>query len=214
MSEDKQIISRYITELFATEDESLKRVREDTTRKGLPTIAVKAEEGRFLQFLVRGCNVSKAVEIGTLGGYSGIWIARGLAPGGKLITLEKDPHHAEVAREHFISAGVSERVEIWVGAAHKSLRLLSNEGMFDFVFIDAEKSGYQAYFDWALENVRVGAIIAAHNALRRGRVAGIGVADAHTSEMRSFNKNVASEPRVISTIYPGGDGTLVAVKIA
>lgn len=214
MSGDKQVISKYISEIFAIEDESLKDIREDTPRKGLPDIGVSAEEGRFLQFLVRAGNVSRAVEIGTLGGYSGIWIARGLNPGGKVITLEKEPERAEVARSHFITAGVSDRVEIWVGDAHKSLRKLSKQSVFDFIFIDAEKMGYQAYFDWALENVRVGGIIAAHNALRRGRVAGLGIEDEFTSEMRSFNINVASEPRVISTIYPGGDGILVAVKIA
>jgi caffeoyl-CoA O-methyltransferase len=155
----------------------------------------------------------KAVEIGTLGGYSGTWIARGLAPGGKLITLEKEPYRAEVARQHFDAAGVADRVEVRVGDAHQSLEALAAERPFDFVFIDAEKPGYQAYFDWALTNVRIGGVIAAHNALRGGSVAGAGEPDEHTATMDAFNRYVGSRTEVISTIYPGGDGTLVAVKV-
>jgi predicted O-methyltransferase YrrM len=207
-------MSRYITELFVHQDEGLKQTWENTPRLGLPAISVKPEEGRFLQVLVRACGVTKAVEIGTLGGYSGIWIARGLAPGGRLITLEKEPRHAEVARAHFASAGVADRVEIRVGDAHKSLHELEAEGPFDFIFIDAEKPGYPAYFKWSLENVHLGGLIAAHNAFRGGSVAGQRQPDDFTDSMIAFNELVAQEPRVISTIFPAGDGTLLAIKIA
>jgi caffeoyl-CoA O-methyltransferase len=205
--------SQYITELFAGEDEALRLAREDSPQKGLPAISVKPEEGRFLQFLVRACSASNALEIGTLGGYSGTWIARGLAPGGRLITLEKDPHHAGVAREHFTAGGVAELIEVRVGNAHELLAQLTREGPFDFIFIDAEKEGYHAYFDWSLENTRVGGVIAAHNAFRGGSVVGSVADDAYSEIMRKFNRRVAREPGVISTIYPAGDGTLVAVKI-
>jgi caffeoyl-CoA O-methyltransferase len=167
-----------------------------------------------LQFLVRACGAVRALEVGTLGGYSGIWIARGLVPDGKLITLEKEPAHAEVARQHFTSAGVTDRVEIRVGNAHLLLQELASEGPFDFVFIDAEKPGYPAYFDWALEHTRLGGVIAAHNAFRGGSVAGERADDDFSETMRDFNRRVAAEPRVISTIYPAGDGTLLAVKVA
>jgi predicted O-methyltransferase YrrM len=207
-------LSNYITELFAGQDGALKQAREESVRKGLPAISVTPEEGRFLQFLVRACGVRNALEIGTLGGYSGIWIARGLAPGGKLITLEKDPYHAQVAQEHFVAGGVAGLVEIRVGNAHQLLSELVPEGPFDFVFIDAEKEGYNMYFDWALANTRLNGVIAAHNAFRGGSVVGDRADDAYTKTMRSFNQRVAEEPRVISIIYPAGDGTLLAVRIS
>ena len=207
-------ISRYITGLFAVQDRSLQEARENSPKKGLPTISIQPEEGRFLQFLVRANNTMKALEIGTLGGYSGIWIARGLPPGGKLITLEVDSRHAQVAREHFEDAGVADLIEVRVGDAHSVLQDLSDEDPFDFVFIDADKSGYEAYYEWAVENVPVGGVITAHNTLRGGKVADDVEADERTRVMRSFNSRVANDPRVISTIYPAGDGTLVAVRIA
>ncbi len=202
----------YIEGLFGVEDEVLRRIRKETPEKGLPAISIKPEEGRFLQLLVRACGTVKALEIGTLGGYSGSWIARGLAPGGRLITLEKEAAHAAVAQTHFEAAGVADRVEIIVGDAHALLPSLAGEAPFDFVFIDAEKSGYGAYFDWALEQTRVGGVIAAHNALAGGRVVET-EAGEEPPEMRAFNQRVAGEPRVLSTIYPAGDGTLLAVKL-
>lgn len=207
-------ISDYISSLFASEDTSLLTARHESPRHGLPTINIKPEEGRFLQFLVRACGARKAVEIGTLGGYSGIWIARGLIPGGKLFTLDKEPKHAEVARTNFAEAGLSEVIDMRIGDAHHLLVQLVPEGPFDFVFIDAEKSGYPVYFDWALENLRLGGIIAAHNAFRKGSVAGLGIDDENSELMRQFNHQVANETRLISTIYPAGDGTLISVKTA
>ncbi|HEX9029760.1 MAG TPA: O-methyltransferase [Anaerolineales bacterium] len=205
-------ISEYIVGLFALEDEALQNARQDSIREGLPMISVKPEEGRFLQFLVRSGNVRRAVEVGTLGGYSGIWIARGLAPGGRLVTLEIDQHHAEVARRHFRAAGVEDRVEVREGDAHHSLQDLASEGPFDFIFIDADKTGNDAYFDWALENIRPGGMIAAHNAFRKGSVAGQGEPDEYTQVMQAFNRRVAATPQLVSTIYPAGDGMILAVK--
>lgn len=206
-------LSEYITELFVNQDKALKFTQVDTTNKGLPGISIKPEEGKFLQFLVRASNAISAVEIGTLGGYSGIWISRGLAPGGKLITIEKEPKHAAIAREHFERAGVAERVEIRVGDAHQILQSLRPMGPFDFVFIDADKPGYPAYFDWALVNVRLGGVIACHNAFRGGSVAGLRRDDDFSEMMRTFNRRVANESRVISTVYPAGDGMVVCVKV-
>jgi caffeoyl-CoA O-methyltransferase len=207
-------ISQYISSLFAVEDSSLRMAREESPKRGLPSISIKPEEGRFLQFLVRACGAKKAVEIGSLGGYSGIWIGRGLLPGGKLYTLDKDGKHAEVAREHFAAAGLQDVIEILIGDAHRSLLEIKELGPFDFVFIDAEKPGYPAYFDWAIENTREGGIIAAHNAFRKGTVVGIGQDDDHSELMRQFNQQIANEKRLISTIYPAGDGTLISVKIS
>ena len=206
-------ISQYISSLFAVEDEALRKAREDSPKRGLPSISIKPEEGRFLQILVRACGAKKAVEIGTLGGYSGTWIGRGLLPGGKLYTLDKDSKHAAVAQEHFAAAGLEGTVEILIGDAHHSLLEIKKLGPFDFVFIDAEKPGYPAYFDWAIENVRPGGIIAAHNAFRKGTVVGKGQDDDHSDLMRQFNQQVAGDERLVSTIYPAGDGTLISIKI-
>jgi caffeoyl-CoA O-methyltransferase len=207
-------LSAYNAELFSAHDEALQRAWEDTPKKGLPAISVKPEEGRFLQVLVRGLGAKRALEIGTLGGYSGIWIARGLLPGGKLITLEKEAYHADVARHHFALAGLLDVIEVRVGDAHQSLTNLENESPFDFIFIDAEKTGYPAYYDWAIQHLRTGGVMAAHNAFRKGSVAGIGEPDQFTQVMIEFNRQVAKDRRVLSTIYPAGDGTLLAVKIA
>lgn len=207
-------VNKYIVDLFAVQDQALLHALEDSVKRGLPTINVKPEEGRFLQFLVKACGVKKAVEIGTLGGYSGIWIARGLLPGGKLITLEKEPRHAAIAREHFQEAGLESMVDIRIGDAHSSLQHLQQEGPFDFVFIDAEKTGYIEYLNWGLVNIRQGGLIAAHNAFRKGSVIGLVEKDAYTEMMQAFNRRVADEPRLLSTIYPAGDGMLVAVKVS
>ena len=206
--------SDYITKVFVPQDKILEQVLEDIPKKGLPAIAIRAEEGRYLQFLTRSCGAKKAIEIGTLGSYSGTWIARGLVDGGKLITLEKESKHADVARENFAKAGVADRVEIKVGDAHDTLKTLTKDAPFDFIFIDAEKTGYKNYFDWAVQNVRVNGIIAAHNALRRGTIVDPSNNETDTVATRAFNEYVAKHPRVISTIFPGGDGMLVAVKVA
>lgn len=202
-------LSQYITDTFAAEDDVLRQIREAIPRRGLPQINISPEEGHFLRLQVRASGGAKVLEIGTLGGYSGTWMARGLAPGGRLITLEMEPTHAAVAQEHFELAGVDDLVEIIVGDAHDLLVNLAAEAPFDFVFIDAEKEGYGRYFEWALENVRIGGIIAAHNAFRNGQML-----DDPNDPMRAFNQRVATEPRVISTIYPGGDGTVLAVRVA
>ena len=205
-------ISHYVGEVFARQDKTLAQVREMIPQKGLPAIYIQPEEGRFLQVLVRACNARRALEIGSLGGYSGIWIARGLAPGGKLVTLEKEPYHAKVAREHFQQAGLGDRVEVRQGDAHALLAALADEGPFDFIFIDAEKPGYPNYLDWAVENTRLGGVIAAHNAFQQG-----GVTHPVPTEtavlMDAFNRKAASDPRLLSTIFPAGDGTLVAVRV-
>jgi caffeoyl-CoA O-methyltransferase len=203
----------YITGLFTAHDAVLQRIREDLPRRGLPAISIKPEEGRFLQFLVRACGARRAVEIGTLGGYSGIWIARALPPGGRLITLEREPRHAAVAREHFALAGVADRVEIRLGEARALLAQLAAEGPFDFCFVDAEKADYDAYLDWALAGLRPGGVVAVHNAFQVGAVVDPDRHEAQTEIVRAFNRRFAAEPRLLGTIYPAGDGMLVGVVL-
>jgi caffeoyl-CoA O-methyltransferase len=203
--------ARHFAELFAPHDAVLQHIYDSIPKRGLPAITIQPEEGRFLQFLARACGARLAVEIGTLGGYSGTWLARGLLPGGRLITLEKEPHHADVAREHFALAGLSDRVEVRLGDAHELLPALAAEGPFDFCFIDAEKRGYDAYLDWALANVRPGGVIAAHNAFRQGTVIDPQNEEPDTLAMRAFIRRWAAEPRLLGTVYPAGDGTLIGI---
>ena len=213
MSIDREKSSQYIQSLFAQQDEAQLFALANSRQAGLPAINISPEEGRFLQLLVRASGGTKALEIGTLGGYSGSWIARGLAPGGKLFTLERDPKHAAVAQDHFHRAGVAELVDIRIGDAQSSLTGLTAEAPFDFVFIDAEKSAYLDYYSWALDHLRIGGLVAAHNALRGGAVFETDNENETVRALRNFNLQVAGDPRVVSSIFPAGDGTLVAVRI-
>ncbi len=206
-------LSLYITSLYAQEDDALRHVPASSLSQGLPEISIKPEEGRFLQTMVLACSAKKALEIGALGGYSGIWIARGLQEGGRLISLELDPHHAEVTRRHLAEAGMQDRVEVRLGNAHDLLPGLAQDGPFDFIFIDADKSSYIAYFDWAVLHTRPGSIIAVHNAFWHGAVTRQGDVDDETRTIQHLNRYAAAHPAVRSTIYPAGDGTLICVRI-
>jgi predicted O-methyltransferase YrrM len=204
-------LSGYITNTFASPDPVLEQVRQAIPARGLPAITIQPEEGRFLQFLVCANNARRVVEIGTLGGYSGIWIARGLPAGGRLITLEREARHAEVAREHFALAGVGDRIDLRVGDARQLLPELASDGPYDFCFIDADKESYPLYLDWALANIRPGGVVAAHNAFRQGSLVDSSDDSPETRTMRQFNQRFASEPRLLATIFPAGDGTLIGV---
>lgn len=206
-----EALEAYLRSSFSVEDPILARIREQTPQRGLPAISVRPEEGRFLQFLAAATGARRALEIGTLGGYSGTWIARGLPPGGLLITLELEPAHADVAREHFALAGLEHAVQLRVGDAHTLLPGLAREGPFDFIFIDAEKEGYLAYLDWSLSNLRPGGVLAAHNAFRRGAILDPETDDPRVQITQRFNQRLAHDPRLISCVFPGGDGIALAV---
>ena len=151
----------------------------------------------------------RILEVGTLAGYSALWLAQALPEDGELITLEADSKHARIAGENFQKAGVHDRVKIMIGNAHETLKTLSGE--FDVMFIDAEKDGYLAYLEWGLDHVRPGGLIAGHNALRHGQVADPENPDGFVRAMQAFNQHVASEPRLLATIYPGGDGLVMGL---
>ncbi|MEE9216870.1 MAG: O-methyltransferase [Anaerolineales bacterium] len=206
-----EALENYVRNTFSAEDEILSTIRSEIPRRGLPEITVRPEEGRFLQFIVAASGARMAVEIGTLGGYSGVWIARGLPAGGKLITLELSEEHAAVAADHFEMAGVADKVDLRVGDAHDLLQDLANEGPFEFVFIDAEKEGYPAYLDWAEANLRSRGIVAGHNAFGFGTIVDPSNSDPGLAAIRLFNERLASDDRFVSTIFPAGDGTAVAV---
>ncbi len=205
-------ISSYIIELFAQEDPELMAIRTTALELGLPDIGISPEEGRFLALLVQAIQAKLVIEIGTLAGYSTAWMARALQPGGRLISLDKSAKHAAVARANMLRLRLDDRVEIRQGEASRLLEGLNDLAPFDMVFIDAEKSGYPAYYNWAISNVRQGGMVAAHNALWGGSVAAEHSGEA-IDQIKAFNRMVAADAWVISSIYPAGDGTLVAVKI-
>jgi caffeoyl-CoA O-methyltransferase len=211
---DDPALARYIYDLYQPEDPQLREVRERSGGAGLPGIQVAALDARHLEVLVRLTGVRKAVEIGTLAGYSGVSIVRGMVPDGVLYTIEGDPHHADVAAETFRKAGISDRVRQLRGPALAMLPPLVSEGPFDLVFIDADKESYDQYLDWAAANLRRGGVVAGDNAFLFGHL--------HTDEsppspgqkaMRAFHQRLAASGEFRATVLPTGEGLAVGVKL-
>jgi len=191
-------VDRYIAEHFIPKDTTLDDALKASDAAGLPSIAVSAAQGKWLHLLARAIGATRILEIGTLGGYSGIWLARALPATGRLTTLEIDPKHAEVARANFVHAGVGDRVEIKLGPAQQTLSALS--GPFDLIFIDADKGGYADYFRAVMKLSRPGTLIVADNVVRSGGVADPKSADANVQGIQRFNAAVAAERRVTTTV--------------
>lgn len=193
----RHTIADAITRTFAFEDDGLKHALEAAKRAGLPEIQISPIQGKFLQLLAVACNAQKILEIGSLGGYSGIWLSRSLPANGHFITLEINPTHAELVRKAFEQAGVSDRAEVRVGNALELLPLLKQESPFDLIFIDADKPPYPQYLDWALRLSRPGSIIVADNCIRGGK----GFEEPRDEGMAgivAYNKRIASDARLIS----------------
>ena len=201
------------------EDPIQRWVLEETVQRGLPAIQITAEQGRLLHLLARLVGARRILEIGTLTGYSGIWLARALRPSGKLITLEQNPAHAALAREAFERAGVADRVELHLGAALDTLATLELDAPLDLAFIDADKPSNRAYFDWAWARVRPGGLVIVDNVLANGRVVDGGDGDAYAHSIAGFNRYIADSYGHLATILPGYkldednlDGTLIVRK--
>jgi caffeoyl-CoA O-methyltransferase len=195
-------IDGYIEDLFGTSDEVLEATLRDSRRGGLPEINVSPNQGRLLRMLVELSGARRILEIGTLGGYSAIHLARGLPEDGELISLELDEHHAEVARNNVERAGLSDRVEVRVGDAHKLLTgLIENgEDPFDLVFIDADKEGYPDYLEASLRLVRPGSLILGDNTIRGGTV--LDPQEETARATREFNRLMAEDPRLYGIVLP------------
>jgi predicted O-methyltransferase YrrM len=200
----------YISGLFAREDELLASLREEADRTGLPPIAISSDEGRLLQVLLATINARSVLEVGTLGGYSAIWMARALPPDGRLVSIEIEEAHARFAERYVERAGLSSKVEIRVGRALDVLPSLDGQ-KFDAMFIDADKEPLATYFEWGLRLVRPGGLVIADNALWGGRVYDETVDDDKTRAVREFNRRMATDPRVIGIIVPTHDGVAVGV---
>ncbi len=203
-AEIRKSIETAITQLFAAEDEGLQYALAAAKEAGLPEIQISPIQGKFLQLLAAACQARKILEIGSLAGYSGIWLARSLPEGGRLITLEVNPHHAGVVRSSFARAGVDNRAEVRVGRALDLLPHLESEAPFDLVFIDADKPPYPQYLDWALRLTRPGSIIVADNCIRRGAALHESNDEA-TAGLFEYNRRIASNPRLVSLALPMDD---------
>lgn len=208
---DEVLLSGYVRSLFAAEDTVLEELRYEVSRRGLPEIHISAEQGRLLQVLLRAVGARRVLEVGTLGGYSAIWMARALPADGLLLTLEIDPAHAAFAREFVERAGLEGRVEVRTGDAAASMEALDAAEPFDAVFIDADKEGYPAYLDQALRLLRPGGLVLADNAFWSGRVLDEDADEGGTRGVRAFNRRLAEHPGLTGTIIPMRDGLAVAV---
>ena len=211
-------VDRYVTDLLLGADPALDAALEASAAAGLPDIQVSAPYGKMLHLLARAARARRILEIGTLGGYSAIWLARALPPDGRLVTLEVDPKHAEVARGNLERAGLGDRVEVHVGPALETLRGLASEGAepFDMVFIDADKPGYPDYLELSLQLSRAGTVIVADNVIRRGDILDGSSGDPNVQAMRRFHERLASEKRISATAVQtvggkGYDGFVLAV---
>ncbi len=211
-------VDRYVCDLLVPSDPALDAAFADSAAAGLPDISVTPNQGMLLALLVRLSSARSVLEVGTLGGYSTIWLARAMGPNGRLITLELDPRHADVARKNIARAGLSETVDVRVGAALDILPRLAAEGAgpFDLAFIDADKPNNAEYFQWALRLSRPGSVIVVDNVVRGGGVVDDGSTDLATQGTRRLYEVMAAEPRASATVIQtvgskGYDGFAIAV---
>jgi predicted O-methyltransferase YrrM len=190
-----QDVDAFLDSTLVGDDPALSAALRDSHAAGLPHIAVSFQQGKFLSLLAGAIQARRILEIGTLGGFSTIWLARGAGPQGRVVTLEYEPKHAEVARANLERAGVGDRVEIKVGAALHTLPTVT-DGPFDLVFIDADKDNYVAYLEWAIRLARPGAIIVADNVIRDGRVLTATSEDAAAYAVQQTLRMMGEDPRL------------------
>jgi len=211
-------VDRYFSDGLIPKDDALEAVLAATQAAGIPAINIEPNQGMLLQILARMCGARSILEIGTLGGYSTIWLGRALPPDGRLVTLEYEPRHAEVARANIARAGLDGIVEVRVGRAVETLPMLEAEGAgpFDLIFIDADKPSNPDYFAWALRLSRPGGVIVIDNVVRDGRVVEAASGASDVLGVRRMIELIAAEPRVSATAIQtvgakGYDGFAIAI---
>ena len=218
MEDQWTAVDRYIADMLVAPDSALDAALDTSAAARLPAINVSPNQGKLLQIFARLVGARRILEIGTLGGYSTIWMARALPPDGRLVTLEADPRHAELARTNIAKAGLESVVDLRLGKALDTLPVVAADGIgpFDLIFIDADKASTPAYFTWALKLARVGALIVVDNVVRKGAVADAATRDPDVQGMRRFYEMAAVERRVDATAIQtvgskGYDGFSVAL---
>lgn len=210
-NEDAEL-SAYVGRVYEPDDQALREIRARSRDAGLPDIQVAALDARHLEILARACRARRAVEIGALGGYSGVSILRGMGKQGTLDTIEMDPKHAEVARASFRKNGFGKRVRVHVGSAIDVLPRLRKRGPFDLCFIDADKEGYPVYLLWAADNLRKGGLVILDNAFLFGELAQSPSGNAAVAAMQAAHEILAHSGRFRATVIPTGEGLAVGVK--
>ncbi len=208
-------VDGYIEALFHEHDPILEAALKASDEAGLPEIQISPSQGRYIYLLAKLIGARRILEIGTLGGYSTIWLARALPNGGRLVSLESEKKHADVARRNIAHAKLDDKVEVRVGAALKTLTEFQGQALFDMVFIDADKNNYPGYLDWALKLTRPGGLILADNVVRAGNVIDINSDDPNVLGVREFNEKLSKDPRVEAVIQQqvgskGYDGLALA----
>ncbi|MHC5536831.1 O-methyltransferase [Singulisphaera rosea] len=214
-------VDTYFADLLLAKDPSLEAALQRSDSAGLPAIHVSPAQGKLLHLLARLQGARTILEVGTLGGYSTIWLARALPAGGRLITLEADPKHAEVAKENIQQAGLGDIVEIRLGPALESLPQIAGAGLgpFDLIFVDADKTSTTEYFEWALKLSKVGSLVIVDNVVRNGAVIDPSSDDPNVQGVRRFNARLSAEPRVSATALQtvgikGYDGFALALVVS
>jgi predicted O-methyltransferase YrrM len=212
-------VDDFIAGHLVEDDPALQAALEASEAAGLPSINVAPNQGKLLMLLARAIGARKILEIGTLGGYSTIWLARGLAPEGRLVTIEADPDYAKVAHANIARAGLEGRVQIRVGRALDTLPSLAAEAPFDLIFIDADKPSTPGYFQWAVRLARLGSLIVVDNVVREGAILDGASEDPNVQGMRRFFELAATDKRVSGTAiqtvgHKGHDGLAVLLTTA
>ena len=210
---DHDALDRYVRHHFAREDDCLRAIRARAAEAELPRIQLPPATARAVQILLRATGARRVLEIGTLAGYSAVWIARALPADGKLVTLEIDPNRAAVALESVADAGVGDRVEVRLGDALDLMAAMDANPPFDAVFLDADKERYVDYLEQAARLLRPGGLLMADNALWRGEVLAPEGFGGLAVDIHRFNERVAADARFEATILPVGDGLMVAVRV-
>jgi predicted O-methyltransferase YrrM len=203
---------QYVTELFAVEDPALRAIRERHAAEGLPAIHISPDEGKLLHLLLLAIEATTVLEIGSLGGYSGVWLARALPTSGRLTTIEKDPRHAALARRAYDEAGVGRQVRLVEGVALDLLPTLRPG--FDAVFVDADKEPLPQYFDWSMRLLRRGGLLMCDNSFFHGAAVDLSDRSPAAEGVRTFNRLAAADARLVSTVVPVRDGLLIGLKVA
>jgi predicted O-methyltransferase YrrM len=208
----------FFTDALIPADSGLDAALAANRKADLPAIDVTPLQGKFLELMIRAMGARRVLEIGTLGAYSTIWLARAVGDGGKVVTLELDPRNAEIAQRNLDNAGVADRVGLRIGPAAKTLEALVAEhtAPFDFIFIDADKAGYPNYIEWSLKLSRPGTLIIADNVVRDGNVIDPDDPDPNIQGVRRFTDLVAADPRLSTTVLQtvgskGYDGFAIAI---
>jgi caffeoyl-CoA O-methyltransferase len=201
---------QYVDQLVQ-EDEALRSIREAIIGEGMPEVSVAHPYGKLLTFLIEVSGAREVLEIGALGGYSGLCLARGLGEKGRIVSLELKKTYALLAHKHMEDNGYGDRVEYRIGPAVDSLKALQEEGRtFDFFFIDADKENYPVYLEYAIALAKPGAIIAGDNCFLRGRTLNTDKNGPAVQAVRRFNETIATDPRLVSTLLPAYDGLALA----